>query len=71
MASRSPRYFLLAAVAAADWCATLMPARRLGSSCSSLLDTEEARPDMAMDTGTDMVELLLTLGWCSSSSEMC
>ena len=71
MASRSPRYFLLAAVAAADWCATLATASRLGSSCSSLLDTEEARPDMAMDTGTDMVELLLTLGWCSSSSEMC
>ena len=61
----------MAAVAAADWCATLATARRLGSSCSSLLDTEEARPDMAMDTGTAMLGLLLTLGWCSSSREMC
>ena len=71
MASRSPRYFLLAAVAAADWCATLATASRLGSSCSSLLDTEEARPDMAMETGTAMLALLLTLGWCSGSREMC
>ena len=71
MASRSPRYFLLAAAAAADWCATLATARRLGSSCSSLLDTEDARPDRDMDTGTAMLALLLTLGWCSSRSEMC